>query len=51
MLANIFKKKSLLPATEFSNFFVLAKAAEKKKILREIVKKANNDQKRLYHSA
>ena len=50
MFAKLFKKKQKSPSTDFSKFFVLAKSAEKKKILKEIVMKANQDQKVLYQA-
>lgn len=51
MFAKLFNKKAIIPSTDFSKFFVLSKAAEKKRVLKEIVKKANADQKLLYQSA
>jgi len=51
MLISIFKRKTIIPSTDFSKFFVLSKADEKKRILKEVIKKANNDQKLLYQSA
>ena len=52
MISKMFKKnlKVVVPSTDFSKFFVLAKADEKKKTLKEVVEKANEDQKRLYQS-
>lgn len=43
-------KKAKMPKTDFSKFFVLEKADSKKKLLEEVVKKANEDQKRLFQS-
>jgi hypothetical protein len=51
MFSKIFSKKAASPSTDFSKFFVSSKASEKKKVLKEVVKKANNDQKQLYRSA
>lgn len=51
MLSKFLRRKSPVPSTDFSRFFVLSKAVEKKKVLKEIVKKANEDQKLLYQSA
>ena len=45
------KKKTKIPGTDFSKFFVLEKSEPKKKLLKEVVKKANEDQKRLFQSA
>lgn len=42
------RKKSKAPATDFSKFFVSSKAGEKKRLIKEVVKKANNDQRQLY---
>ena len=50
MFSKLFHKKPATPSTDFSKFFVLSKASEKKKVMKEIVKKANADQKLLYHS-
>jgi Xaa-Pro aminopeptidase len=50
MVFSFLKKKSFIPTTDFSRFFVLSKADEKKKMLKEIVKKANEDQMALYSS-
>jgi len=50
MFLKFLDKKATIPSTDFSKFFVMSKASEKKKILREIVKKANADQKLLYQS-
>jgi hypothetical protein len=49
-MIKLFKKKTARPSTDFSQFFVLSKSAEKKKILKEVVRKANKDQKQLYQS-
>ena len=43
--------KRTAPKTDFSKFFVLEKTESKKKLLKEVVKKANEDQKRLFQSA
>jgi len=51
MFSKFFNRKATVPSTDFSRFFVLSKAAEKKKFLKEIVKKANEDQRLLYQSA
>ncbi|KKP92514.1 MAG: hypothetical protein UR98_C0024G0010, partial [Parcubacteria group bacterium GW2011_GWA1_36_12] len=45
------KKKTTTPKTDFSKFFVLEKTESKKKLLKEVVRKANEDQKRLFQSA
>jgi len=45
------KKETKTPTTDFSKFFVLGKAESKKKLLKEVVKKANEDQKRLFQSS
>lgn len=45
------RKKTKTPKTDFSKFFVLEKSESKKKLLTEVVKKANEDQKRLFQSA
>ncbi len=50
MFSKIFNKKAVVPSTDFSKFFVLSNASEKKKMLKEIVKKANADQKLMYQS-
>jgi hypothetical protein len=44
------RKKSKAPATDFSRFFVSSKAAEKKRLIKDVVKKANDDQKQLYQA-
>ena len=46
-MAQITKKKTKNPTTDFSKFFVLEKPESKEKLLKEVVKKANADQKRL----
>jgi len=43
--------KKTTPKTDFSKFFVLGRTESKKKLLQEVVKKANEDQKRLFQSA
>lgn len=35
------------PSSDFSAFFVDSKARDKKKLIKEVVKKANEDQKKL----
>lgn len=50
MFSKLFNKKTKVPTTDFSKFFVLAKAEVKKKTIKEVVKKANAEQKRLYES-
>ena len=45
------KKKTTTPKTDFSKFFVLEKTESKKKLLKEVVRKANEDHKRLFQSA
>lgn len=42
------KKEPKTPTTDFSKFFVLEKSDSKEKLLKEVVKKANADQKRLF---
>ena len=50
-MAHQTKKRAKAPTTDFSKFFVLGKAEAKKKLLKEVVKGANEDQKRLFGSA
>ena len=50
MSFKFFGKKALAPSTDFSRFFIESSAAEKKKILIEVTKKANADQLNLYRS-
>jgi len=45
------KTRKTTPKTDFSKFFVVESAESKKKLLREVVRKANEDQKRLFQSA
>ncbi len=47
----VFKTKSTAPSTDFSKFFVLSKSGEKKKVLKEVVRKANEDQRLLFQTA
>ncbi len=44
------KRETKNPTTDFSRFFVLGKDKSKKKLLREVVKKANEDQRHLFQS-
>lgn len=39
------------PSSDFSAFFVESKASEKKKLVKEVVREANNDQKKLVREA
>lgn len=50
-MAQLTKNKAKTPTTDFSKFFVLEKSQSKEKLLKEVVKKANADQKRLFQSA
>lgn len=43
-------KRLKTPETDFSKFFVLGNAEAKEKLLKEVVRKANEDQKRLFQS-
>lgn len=45
IIANLFSKGN--PETDFSVFFNTASSREKKKLLTEVVREANNDQKRM----
>ncbi len=45
-IKRLFKKKSA-PKTDFSEFFVSATDKEKEELLREVVRKANQDQQDL----
>ena len=49
MLTKLFNLGKKNPSTDFSKFFIDAKSAEKKKVIKEVVRKANEDQKRVFH--
>ncbi len=48
MFNKLFGSSNKSPKTDFSKFFVGSKAAEKKKVIKEVVRKANGDQKKLF---
>jgi len=42
--------KKAAPSSDFSAFFIDSKAKDKKKLIEEVVRKANEDQRRLVES-
>lgn len=48
MLKKILRIGKKTPSTDFSKFFIETKAAQKKKVIKEAVRKANQDQKKLF---
>ena len=46
MIKNVFRREEK-QKSDFSDFFINAKSGEKKKLLKEVIRKANEDQKNL----
>lgn len=44
---HLFNKRNTQTKTDFSDFFYTASARKKKKLMTEVVRQANNDQKKL----
>lgn len=49
-LKSFFATKKAVPSSDFSVFFIDSKAKDKKKLIEEVVRKANEDQRRLVES-
>ena len=50
-ILKIFRGKERIPSTDFSKFFIHSKSSQKKRLIKEIIRKANQDQLQLYKSS